>query len=79
VTGKTRTPEFPQKYFKKMENFLTRTINHPRTTSHHAIHHNFTTKTPHQKRTFTKTPSKNAHKQAKNSPFPPARIFSEIG
>jgi len=62
-----KTPEFPQKYFKKMENFRRRANDHQRAMIYHAIHHNFTTKTPHQKLTFSKTPSKNAHKAPKTN------------
>ena len=32
---------------------------------YHAIHHNFTTKTPHETITFSETPVKNAHKTTK--------------
>jgi hypothetical protein len=50
-----------------MENFRHLTIDHPRTMIYRAIHHNVTTKTPHQTAAFPKTPSKNAHKTLKKS------------
>ena len=51
----------------------TRAIHH----IHHAIHHNFTTKTPHPKRTFPKTPLKNTNKTAETAPPHHAQIFSK--
>jgi hypothetical protein len=58
-----------------MENFLPHRNHHPRTTIHHAIHHNFTTKTPHQTPAFPKTPIKNAQRTAKNTLSAPPEIF----
>jgi hypothetical protein len=45
--------------------------------NHHSprIHHNFTTKTPTQKRTFSKTPFKNARINAKKAPATAGAFF----
>jgi hypothetical protein len=48
-----------------MEIFPPREIDRQPTTVYHAIHHNFTTKTPRQTPTFPKTTLKNAHKTSK--------------
>jgi hypothetical protein len=44
---------------------------------YHAIHHNFTTKTPHETIAFPATPFQKAHKDNKNHPFLPPKKKSE--
>jgi hypothetical protein len=50
-----------------MENFPPREIDRQPTTVYHAIHHNFTTKTPRKNTGIPSTPSKNTHKTPKTT------------
>jgi hypothetical protein len=65
---------FPQNYFNKLAGFSACENDRQPAAIYHAIHHNFTTKTPRKNTDFSSTPLKKAHKPQK-PPFPAAHRF----
>ncbi len=55
---KLTAAEFPQKYFKTVACFSACEIDHSTSHDYHAIHHDFTTKTPRKNTHFSVTPLK---------------------
>jgi hypothetical protein len=70
------TPE-AKKYFKKLACFSAPGNTHPKHHVYHAIHHNFTTKTPPAAHRVSKTTLKNTSKLGFYSPATAPSIFSE--
>jgi hypothetical protein len=61
------TGEFPQNYFQTVACFSAGENDRKPATIYHAIHHNFTTKTPRKNANFSSTPLKTAHKTRKTT------------